>query len=289
MTPSPVVTAFFDKATSTVSYLVADPATARAAVIDAVLDYDEAAGRTATRSLDTLAAAIAAAGLTVDWILETHVHADHLSAAQAAKARFGGAPVVIGSAVTLVQRHFGAVFDLGPDFATDGRQFDRLVGDGERLRLGSLDITVMHVPGHTPACVAYLIGDALFVGDALFMPDYGSARCDFPGGSARTLYRSIRRMLALDPGTRMFVGHDYAPGGRPHAWETTVGDQRRGNVHIHDGVPEDDFVAMREARDAGLGLPRLILPAVQVNVRAGHLPPPAANGTAYLKIPLNQF
>jgi glyoxylase-like metal-dependent hydrolase (beta-lactamase superfamily II) len=284
----PDVTAFFDKATSTVSYLVADPATRRAAIVDAVLDYDEAAGRTATQSFEAMAEAVAAGGLTVDWILETHVHADHLSAAQAAKARFG-APVVIGAAVTAVQRHFGEVFDLGPGFATDGGQFDRLVADGERFMLGAIEIAVMHVPGHTPACSAYLIGDALFVGDGLFMPDYGTARCDFPGGSARMLYRSIRRMLALDPATRMFVGHDYAPGGRAHAWETTVGDQRQGNIHIRDGVSEDDFVAMREARDARLSLPRLILPSVQVNVRAGHLPPAAANGTAYLKIPLNRI
>ncbi len=284
----PDVTAFFDKATSTVSYLVADPATKRAAIVDTVLDYDEAAGRTATQSLDAVAQAVADGGLTVDWILETHVHADHLSAAQGAKARFG-APVAIGAEVTAVQRHFGAVFDLEPGFATDGRQFDRLVADGERFMLGQIAATVMHVPGHTPACVAYLIGDALFVGDALFMPDYGTARCDFPGGSARTLYRSIRRMLALDPATRMFVGHDYAPSGRPHAWETTVGAQRQANVHIRDGVSEDDFVAMREARDARLTLPRLILPAVQVNVRAGHLPPAAANGTSYLKIPLNRM
>ncbi len=284
----PTVTAFFDKATSTVSYLVADPATGRAAIVDAVLDYDEAAGRTATGSFEAIAAAVDGAGLAVDWILETHVHADHLSAAQAARARFG-APVVIGQHVTAVQRHFGAVFDVEPGFVADGRQFDRLVADGERLSLGHVPIVVLHVPGHTPACVAYLIGDALFVGDALFMPDYGTARCDFPGGDARMLYRSIRRMLALDPATRMFVGHDYAPGGRPHAWETTVGAQRASNVHVRDGVAEDDFVAMREARDARLVLPRLILPSVQVNIRAGHLPPPAANGTAYLKIPLNRL
>jgi glyoxylase-like metal-dependent hydrolase (beta-lactamase superfamily II) len=225
--------------------------------------------------------------LTVDWLLETHAHADHLSDAPYLKRQLGGA-VAIGREIVAVQRVFAGVFNEPDSFARDGSQFDRLLGDGEEFALGSIPAMALHVPGHTPACIAYAIGDALFVGDTLFMPDYGTARCDFPGGDARTLYRSIRRLLALPDQTRMFLCHDYlAPGREAYAWETTVAAQRSGNIHAHAGIDEDQFVAMREARDATLAMPRLILPAVQVNIRAGHLPEPEANGVSYLKLPLN--
>lgn len=290
-TESPSITAFFDAATWSLSYLVADPMARRAAVIDPVLDFDVKAGRTATALADRMVAA--AQGLTVDWILETHGHADHLSAAPYLKERLGG-QVAIGAGIRDVQKTWAGVYNLGPDFATDGSQFDRLFRDGDRFAIGTLEIEVWATPGHTPACISYVISGAagsthVFVGDTLFMPDYGTARADFPGGDARALYRSIRRILALPPDTRLYMCHDYQPGGRALQWQTTVAEQRAKNVHIHDGVGEDDFVAMRTARDKTLSAPALILPAIQVNIRGGHLPSPESNGTAYLKLPLNRI
>lgn len=286
MTAVPTVAAFFDPATHTVSYVVSDPATRRAAIIDPVLDYTAHNARTATRSADLLLHHLAAHDLTLDWILETHAHADHLSAAQYLREKTG-APVTIGAQITQIQRVFGQLFDLD-DVTPDGSQFDRLVREGDRLELGELEIAVLHTPGHTPACVSYQIGDTVFVGDTLFMPDYGTARCDFPGGSAATLYASIQKLLALPGKTRLFVGHDYLPAGRStFAWESTVAEQRRGNVQVHDGIEEAAFVAMREARDATLEAPHLILPSLQVNIRAGQLPAPEANGRRYLKLPLD--
>lgn len=286
MTARPEVTAFFDPATFTVTYVVHDPATRRAAVIDPVLDFAPRNARTATRSADAVLDHVARQGLTVDWLLETHAHADHLSAGHYLKGKTG-APVVIGAAITQVQARFAPLFGAD-DIVPDGSQFDRLVGEGDVLPLGELDIRVMHTPGHTPGCVSYVIGDAVFVGDTLFMPDYGTARCDFPGGSAPALFASIRRILALPEGTRMFVGHDYLPEGRSeYRWETSVAEQRAHNIHIHEGVSEADFVAMRQARDAGLNAPLLILPSLQVNIRAGAMPPPDANGQVYLRLPVN--
>jgi glyoxylase-like metal-dependent hydrolase (beta-lactamase superfamily II) len=283
---NPTVQAFFDPATSTVTYLVHDPATRVAAIIDPVLDFDAASGRTATHSADAILAAAAEQGLTVQWVLETHAHADHLSAAQHLREKTG-ADVVIGQHITTVQSFFAALFEA-EDVTPDGSQFQRLVAEGDRLPLGEMSIAVLHTPGHTPACVTYLIGDAAFVGDTLFMPDYGTARADFPGGDAGQLYRSTRRILSLPPETRIFVGHDYLPAGRSeYVWETSVAAQLAGNVHVHDGVNEADFVAMRSARDATLPAPRLILPSLQVNIRAGALPPPSAGGHTYLKLPVN--
>lgn len=283
----PAIKAFFDAVTFTISYVVHDLETRRAAIIDSVLDYDPASGRTATDTADAIAAYVEAQQLGVDWLLETHAHADHLSAAPLLQERFGG-KIAIGAHIATVQQTFGTLFNAGLDFRRDGSDFNRLFMDGDQFAIGGLAATVLHVPGHTPACVAYVIGDAVFVGDTLFMPDYGSARCDFPGGSARTLYRSVRRLLALPPSTRLFMCHDYLPEGRDdYAWETTVEAERQGNIHLHDGVSEDDFVAMREARDKTLAMPALILPSVQVNMRAGRLPPPESNGVAYLKIPVN--
>ncbi|MFY9349762.1 MAG: MBL fold metallo-hydrolase [Sphingobium sp.] len=283
----PTVKAFFDEATNTVSYVVHDPATLRAAIIDSVLDFDPASGRTSFASADAIIAYVREQGLAVDWLLETHAHADHLSAAPYLQGRLGGT-LAIGAAILTVQQTFGALFHEGTDFARDGSQFDRLFEDGDVFRIGELPATVMHVPGHTPADLAYVIGDAAFVGDTLFMPDYGTARADFPGGDARTLYRSIRRLLELPPQTLMYLCHDYkAPGRDDYRWETSVAQQRAANVHVHDGIDEDAFVAMREARDATLAMPRLILPSIQVNMRAGHLPEPEDNGTRYLKLPLN--
>lgn len=283
----PVIKAFFDRATFTVSYVVHDPETRRAAIIDSVLDFDAAAGRTSFASADALIAYIDEKGLGVDWLLETHAHADHLSAAPYLHEKLGG-QIGIGEHIVTVQTVFGALFNADDDFKRDGSDFDRLWKDGDRFNIGKLDVTVLHVPGHTPACIAYVIGDAVFVGDTMFMPDYGTARADFPGGDARTLYRSARRLLSLPPYTRLFMCHDYLPTGRTeYAWETTVEAERTANVHIHDGTTEDEFVAMREARDATLDMPRLILPSVQVNMRAGHMPPPDANGVTYLKIPMN--
>lgn len=283
----PIVRTFFDEPTFTATHVIHDPDTRRAAIIDSVLDFDQPSGRTSTASADAVIAYVRAEGLTVDWLLETHAHADHLSAAPYLKEQLGGA-VAIGVAITTVQQTFAKVFNEPASFALDGSQFDHLFADGDSFELGSLPVTVLHVPGHTPACIAYAIGDAVFVGDTLFMPDYGTARCDFPGGDARTLYRSIHRLLALPDETRLFLCHDYkAPGRDTYVWESTVAAQRADNLHIHDGIDEDGFVAMREARDATLAMPKLILPSVQVNIRAGHFPEPEANGVSYLKLPLN--
>ncbi|MEO1902264.1 MAG: MBL fold metallo-hydrolase [Alcanivorax sp.] len=288
-TEHPQVESFFDHATNTVSYVVIDPATRHCAIVDSVLDYDPAAGRTSHQGAQRLVDFVHAHDLTVEWLLETHVHADHLSAAPWIQERVGG-KLAIGDRIRTVQDTFGGIFNAGDEFARDGSQFDHLFHDGETYSIGNLACRALHTPGHTPACMSHLIGDAVFVGDTLFMPDYGTARCDFPGGDARTLYRSIRKLLALPDETRMFLCHDYLPEGREDFhWQTTVGDQRRDNIHVHDGVSEDAFVDMREQRDATLGMPRLILPSVQVNMRAGHLPPPESNGTRYLKIPLNVF
>ena len=285
MPPSPRVQAFFDEATSTISYLVSDPATAQAALIDPVLDYDHRSGRAGTAGADRLLQAVREQGLTVRWILETHAHADHLSAAPWLREHTG-APVAIGAHIREVQRLFKPVFNLD-DVSGDGREFDRLLEDGEQLELGALRIEVLHTPGHTPACVSYRIGDAVFVGDTLFMPDYGTARADFPGGSARQLYGSIQRLLALPPATRLFMCHDDTAPGRDHcAWESTVAEERAHNIHVHEGVSGDEFVAMRERRDATLAPPALLLPSIQVNIRAGRLPQPESNGLIYLKTPV---
>jgi glyoxylase-like metal-dependent hydrolase (beta-lactamase superfamily II) len=283
----PVIKAFFDLPTNTVSYVVHDTATARAAIIDSVLDFDPASGRTTFVSADAIIAYVGEKSLTIDWLLETHAHADHLSAAPYLQQKLGGR-IAIGAHITSVQQVFGKLFNEGSDFVRDGSDFDQLWNDGDHFKIGNLDVTVLHVPGHTPACIAYVVGDAVFVGDTMFMPDYGTARVDFPGGDARTLYRSARRLLSLPPETRLFMCHDYLPKGREtYVWETTVEAERKANVHIHDGQTEDAFVAMREARDATLAMPRLILPSVQVNMRAGHMPPAEDNGVTYLKIPVN--
>jgi glyoxylase-like metal-dependent hydrolase (beta-lactamase superfamily II) len=282
---SPRVQAFFDRDTSTASYLVSDPATKAAAIVDPVLDFEPKAAKLSTRSADAILAAVADQGLNLVFVLETHAHADHLSAADYIRREMG-AQVVIGSRITEVQKAFIPLFEA-EDVQADGRVFDRLVDEGEVLALGSLEITVLHTPGHTPACVTYLIGDAAFVGDTLFMPDYGTARADFPGGDAATLYRSIRKILALPPQTRLFVGHDYLPPGRDRfLWESTVAEERARNVHVHDGVSEGDFVALRTARDATLSAPTLILPSLQVNIRAGALPPASPGGRVFLKLPV---
>lgn len=283
---SPQVQAFFDPDTWTVSYVVFDAPGGHCALVDSVLDYDPKSGRTRTTSADQLIAFVRAQHLTVDWILETHAHADHLSAAPYLRQHLGG-KVTIGSQITQVQNVFKGIFHLEPEFATDGRQFDHLLQDGETFAIGQLQAQALSVPGHTPACMAYQVGDAVFVGDTIFMPDVGTARCDFPGGNAHTLYQSIRKLLSLPAETRLFMCHDYPPAGREVQWETTVADQRARNIHVHDGVSEADFVAMRTQRDATLEMPVLILPSVQVNIRAGELPPPEANGLSYLKIPLN--
>ena len=281
----PRVHAQFDEATHTVSYVVWDPATCRAAIIDPVLDYDHRTGRVSHRSADDLLGFVADQGLSVDWVLETHAHADHLSAAPYLKEKTG-APIGIGARITEVQRTFAPVFGLD-DVSGDGREFDRLFRDGETIALGGLQVEVMHTPGHTPACVSYRIGEAVFVGDTLFMPDYGTARADFPGGDARTLYRSIHRLLALPDATRLYLCHDYKAPGRDHfAWETTVGEEKTRNIHVGGGVDEASFVAMREARDATLAAPVLLLPSLQVNIRAGRLPDPDRDGRRFLRIPL---
>ena len=280
----PEVRAFFDGATNTVSYLVSDPASRRAAVIDPVLAYDHARGRPAVRSAEAILAAAEEARLAIDWVLETHAHADHLTAAPHIKHKTG-ARIGIGEHIRDVQQIFRPVFEAG-DVSGDGSEFDHLFADGERFQLGEIPVEVMHTPGHTPACVSYRIGDAVFVGDTLFMPDYGTARADFPGGDARTLYRSIRRLLALPAETRVFVCHDYPPAGRDHpAWQTSIAAERE-NVHLA-GRDEDGFVAMRQARDATLPAPTLLLPAIQTNIRAGGLPPPESNGISYLRIPVD--
>ncbi|MBL4538682.1 MBL fold metallo-hydrolase [Oceanicaulis alexandrii] len=284
---NPVVKAFFDRDTFTVSYVVSDPATSKAAIIDSVLDYDPKSGRTAHKSADALIAYVREQGLDVDWVLETHVHADHLSAAPYLKAQLGG-QLAIGAHIRAVQSVFGDVFNAEDEFRRDGSQFDHLFADDERFYIGELEARAMHTPGHTPACMTYVIGDAAFVGDTLFMPDFGTARCDFPGGDARTLYRSIQKIFALPDETRLFMCHDYkAPGRDDFAWESTVAEERASNIHVGGGVDEDSFVAMRERRDATLDMPNLILPSVQVNMRAGELPPAEDNGVHYLKIPFD--
>lgn len=286
MAAKPEVKAFFHGASNTLSYLVWDGATKDGAVIDSALEFDAKSGRTGTDTAQSILDFARSQGVAIKWILETHAHADHLSAGPFLK-RATGAPIVIGDKITVVQETFKNVFNLA-DQPTDGRPFDRLVRDGDRLNLGALEIETLYTPGHTPACVSYKIGDAVFIGDTMFMPDYGTARCDFPGGDARQLYRSIRRILALPPETRLFMCHDYkAPGRDRYAWETTVAEQRANNVHVRDGVSEDAFVAMREARDATLSTPLLLMPSIQVNMRAGKLPPAEENGVHYLRIPVN--
>lgn len=280
------VKAFFDPATWTVSYVVFDAPGGHCALVDSVLDYDPKSGRTRTDSADQLIAFVREQNLTVDWILETHAHADHLSAAPYLRKHLGG-KIAIGGKITQVQNVFKGIFHLEPEFATNGSQFDHLFEDGDTFAIGTLQAQALSVPGHTPACMAYQVGDAVFVGDTLFMPDVGTARCDFPGGNAHTLYQSVRKLLSLPPETRLFMCHDYPPEGRAAQWECTVADQRARNIHVHDGVSEAEFVAMRTKRGAGLAMPVLILPSVQVNIRAGELPPPEANGVSYLKIPLN--
>ncbi|CAN7516115.1 MBL fold metallo-hydrolase [Acidovorax sp. LjRoot66] len=284
--PQPQVQAFFDPATWTVTYVVFDHPGGHCAIVDPVLDYDPKAGRTRTASAGKVVDFVRAQRLTVQWILETHAHADHLTAAHHLRDVLGG-QIAIGAAITQVQKVFKGIFHLEPGFHADGAQFDHLFADGEAFRIGSLQAQALAVPGHTPACMAYQVGDAVFVGDTLFMPDVGTARCDFPGGNAHTLYQSIRRLLALPPDTRLFMCHDYPPAGREPAWQTTVAAQRAHNIHVHDGVGEDEFAAMRTRRDATLEMPVLILPSVQVNIRAGDLPPKDDNGVAYLRIPLN--
>lgn len=286
MSSQPQIQAFFDPQTWTVSYLVSDALSRRAAVIDPVLDFDFKSGRTGTGSADKLLACVRDQGLTVDWILETHAHADHLSGARYLQSQIGGR-IAIGENIRQVQATFKKLYNLERSFLPDGSQFDHLFKDGESFHIGTLEVTALLVPGHTPADMAYLIGDAVFVGDTLFMPDVGSARADFPGGDARQLYRSMRRILDLPPASRVFVCHDYPPEGRAPQWQTTVAAQRAGNIHMRDGIDEDSFVAMRRARDATLEVPTLILPSIQVNVRAGQLPPAEDNGVSYLRIPLN--
>ncbi|HSV79278.1 MAG TPA: MBL fold metallo-hydrolase [Ramlibacter sp.] len=284
--PRPQVHGIFDQATWTVTYVVHDGPGTACAIVDSVLDYDPKSGRTRTASADKVIEYVQANRLRVEWILETHAHADHLTAAPYLKAKLGGR-TAIGEHIATVQKVFKGIFNLEPAFRQDGSQFDHLFRDGDEFRIGELTGHVLHVPGHTPADLAYRVGDAVFVGDTMFMPDVGTARCDFPGGNAHTLYASVRKLLALAPQTRLFMCHDYPPNGRPVAFETTVAEQREKNIHIHDGVSEEAFVAMRNQRDATLEMPVLILPAVQVNVRAGEMPPKEDNGVSFLKIPIN--
>ncbi len=286
------VEGFFDPATWTLSYLVLDAASNRCALIDSVLDYDPKSGRTSTESADKLIARVRELGATVEWLLETHVHADHLSAAPYLQEQLGG-KLAIGEQITTVQNTFGKLFNAGTRFARDGSQFDRLLKDGDELAIGGLQLTAMHTPGHTPACMTYVVTDgsarAAFIGDTLFMPDFGTARCDFPGGDARTLYRSIQKVLSLPEDTVLYMCHDYQPDGRELKYISSIAEQRAANIHVREGISEDDFVQMRETRDAGLEMPVLILPSVQINMRAGHFPPEEDNGVAYIKIPLNQL
>ncbi|MGH8372615.1 MAG: MBL fold metallo-hydrolase [Gammaproteobacteria bacterium] len=279
---------FFHQASSTYSYLVSDPVKRHAALIDPVLDYDAAAGHTGTASVDAIIEQVRNQKLTLDWILETHAHADHLSAAQHVRHELGGR-IAIGEGIRQVQQVFRKLFNIAAEVAADGSQFDHLFRDGETFRIGSLEARVMAVPGHTSDSIAYVIGDAVFTGDTLFMPDSGTARCDFPGGDAGTLYDSIQRILALPAATRLFMCHDYATGGREYKNETTVAEQKRANIHVHDGISREEYIAQRTARDKTLKVPALLLPAVQVNIRAGALPGPEANGTSYLRIPLDRF
>lgn len=283
----PDISAFFDEATNTISYLVKDPSSTACAIVDSVLDFDYASGRTDTRSADAVIGSVRDRGLEVNWILETHVHADHLSAAPYLQEKVGGR-LGIGANITVVQNTFGKIFNEGTEFQRDGSQFDQLFSEDDTFEIGSLRGRVLHTPGHTPACMTYVVGNAAFVGDTLFMPDFGTARCDFPGGSAEMLYASIQKILTLPEDTRIFVGHDYkAPGRDAYAWETTVGEQKRRNVHIGAGKPAGEFVAMREARDKTLGMPRLIIPSLQVNMRAGQMPPADESGKTFLKVPIN--
>ena len=286
---NPLVQHFFDEPTNTFSYVVSDPDSNACAIIDSVLDFDYAAGKTDVRSANEIIDYVQEKGLKVEWIIETHVHADHLSAAPYLHTELGG-KTGIGAHIVEVQEIFGKAFNAGTEFARDGSQFDALFKEGDHFRIGTLDGRVLHTPGHTPACLTYVIGDAAFVGDTLFMPDYGTARCDFPGGDARTLYQSIQKVLALPSETRIFLCHDYkAPDREEFQHMTTVAEQRRNNIHVHEGISEDDFVKMRTERDATLDMPRLILPSVQVNMRAGHMPPAEDNGQVYLKVPVNLF
>ena len=284
----PDVTAHFHNATYTITYIVADPSSGHCAIIDSVLDYDPRSGRMSTDFADKVIDCVRERGYTVDWILETHAHADHPTAAPYIQEQLGGR-IAIGQHVCEVQATFKRFFNLGEDFATDGSQFDHLFGDNEDFKVGEITARVMHTPGHTPACVTYVVGDAVFVGDTLFMPDFGTARTDFPGGDAATLFRSMQRILSLAPETRLFMCHDYGPDGRKFAWETTVAEERSDNVHVHDGVSEEEFVKTRTERDNGLDLPALILPSLQINIRAGRMPPPDDNGVSYLRIPINQL
>ncbi|MCB2111062.1 MAG: MBL fold metallo-hydrolase [Defluviimonas sp.] len=285
--PKPEVAGFFDEATNTITYVVKDPGSTACAIVDSVLDFDYASGRTDTRSADAVIAHVGERGLKPVWVLETHVHADHLSAAPYIQERLGGR-IGIGEKITVVQDTFGKVFNEGTEFQRDGSQFDRLFREGDSFEIGALKGRVLHTPGHTPACLTYVIGDAAFVGDTLFMPDFGTARCDFPGGSAEALFASIQKILALPDATRIFVGHDYkAPGREEFAWETTVAEERARNVHIGAGRSEAEFVAMRQARDKTLAMPRLIIPSLQVNMRAGQMPPPEEDGKTFLKVPVN--
>ncbi len=284
---TPKVTGFFDEATNTISYVVADPVTKACAVIDSLLDFDQASGRTRTTSADQIIAFVRESGLTCEWIIDTHVHADHLTAAPHIRREIGGR-TGIGSEISTVQKVFGQIFNEGQSFHTDGSQFDHLFKEGEDYRIGTLEARAIHTPGHTPACMSHLIGDALFVGDTLFMPDFGTARCDFPGGDAGTLYHSIQKLFALPDETRVFLCHDYkAPGRDTFVWETTIGDEKRSNIHVKTGTSREDFIKMRTARDATLAMPKLILPSVQINMRAGDLPEPEENGQRYMKIPIN--
>ncbi len=286
---SPHVTGFFDEPTNTFSYVIRDPQSNSCAIIDSVLDFDYPSGRTDVRSANQIIHYIQSQQLVVEWILETHVHADHLSAAPYLQAQLGG-KTAIGENIVIVQDTFGEAFNAGNEFARDGSQFDRLFAEGDTFSIGQLEGYVMHTPGHTPACLTYVIGDTAFVGDTLFMPDYGTARCDFPGGNAKTLYHSIQKVLSLPDSTRLFLCHDYkAPGRENFVNQTSVLEQRNNNIHVHEGISEEDFVRMRTERDATLGMPALILPAVQVNMRGGEMPSPEANGQIYLKVPINLF
>ena len=283
----PEVKAFFDEPSNTFSYVVWDSQERKAAIIDSVLDYDPASGRTGHASADAIVSFVQASGLAVEWLIETHVHADHLSAAPYVQSRVGG-KLGIGEHILTVQTVFGKLFNAGAEFRRDGSQFDHLFKDGERYRVGSIEAVAIHTPGHTPACMTHVIDDAAFVGDTLFMPDYGSARCDFPGGDAHELYQSTQKLFRLPDETRVFMCHDYKTAGRSnYRYETTIGEERRTNIHLHQGVSEADFVRMRQARDATLAMPRLLLPSVQINMRAGRLPPPESNGIHYVKIPLD--
>lgn len=286
MTSNPEIHAFFDTTTNTISYIVHDPGSLHCAIIDSVMDIDYAAGQISYTHADHLIRFITQKGWQLDWLIETHVHADHLSAAPYIQSQLGG-KLGIGEGIKTVQSVFRKIFNEGTDFKRDGSQFDCLFKDGETYKIGSLEVTAIHTPGHTPACMTHLIGDAAFVGDTLFMPDGGTARADFPGGDARALYRSIHRILSLPDETRLFMCHDYGPNGRDFIWQTTVQEQRRMNIHVRDGITEDEFVDLRQKRDAGLDMPDLLIPSIQVNMRAGHFPEAEANGSIYLKVPIS--